>query len=367
MCALRAIAVGMVLASCSAAGQEPMRWKLGPAFRQQLVEPVGLTWKDRGLRDGLVRLSETHGVSVFLDRRIDPDQQLTLTARDKPLGDLLAEIAAAAVAATTNLGSVVYIGPKSAAAQVATIAALRRQDAGRLPKEAQARVLKAQPWQSEELAQPRNILEELAQQASLRVVNAELIPLDVWPAVRVPPLAWTDRMTLLLIGFDLTFDFEEQGKTIRLVPAPAAAVIEKTHAVRGSVTHMASELRRVLPEVQTRIEQGKLVVLASEEDHDRIDRLLSGQSIPAKPKPGAAEKLYSMEVGNEPAGKVVKSIADSLGKELKYDAGVLKKLKQPIDLKLKDASLDFLLESTLKPLGLTYQLTEKALEIVPSN
>ncbi|MBW8883954.1 MAG: hypothetical protein JF612_04080, partial [Planctomycetia bacterium] len=57
-------------------------------------------------------------------------------------------------------------------------------------------------------------------------------------------------------------------------------------------------------------------------------------------------------------------IAKSVGKELRYDADVLEKLKQRVTFDLKDATLDHLLETTLKPLGLRYRVTEKDLEIV---
>jgi len=61
---------------------------------------------------------------------------------------------------------------------------------------------------------------------------------------------------------------------------------------------------------------------------------------------------------------VVRKVAESLGKEPKYERLVLEKLKQPVKLEVKDVTLDYLLETTLKPLGLTYRITDDALEIV---
>ena len=62
----------------------------------------------------------------------------------------------------------------------------------------------------------------------------------------------------------------------------------------------------------------------------------------------------------------MRTVAVQLGKELKYDANVLAKLKQNVPLSVKEVTLDELLTTVLKPLGLSYKLTEEALEIVPA-
>src|SRR5581483_7227994 len=104
------LAAGL-LAGSVAVAQQPA-WKTGAAFTRQLRENVEyVAWQDRALRDGLDRLSQTYGVAIFLDRRIDPDQKLDFTARELPLEAVWQQLAAAAHAETAVIGSVVYIGP----------------------------------------------------------------------------------------------------------------------------------------------------------------------------------------------------------------------------------------------------------------
>src|SRR5436190_8425722 len=79
-----AVLIGFMLAASIAVAQEPASWKTGPAFRRQLDAIENVAWPDSVLRDGLVRLSQAYGVAVFLDRRIDPGQSVTLTVRDAP-------------------------------------------------------------------------------------------------------------------------------------------------------------------------------------------------------------------------------------------------------------------------------------------
>ena len=61
---------------------------------------------------------------------------------------------------------------------------------------------------------------------------------------------------------------------------------------------------------------------------------------------------------------MLKTVANSLGKELKYDAALLDKLKRSVSFTVKDVTLDELMKKTLDPLGLTYKLDEKGLEVV---
>jgi len=356
-------------ACCGALGaQEPAPWKTGAAFRQQLAATrMGVTWSERALRDAWAGVSLELDVAVFIDRRIDPGQLIGLSLRDQPAEEVLRQLAAAGQAEWRSVGPVVYVGPADAAAKLPTLAALRRQDAERLPAEARLRLLKVQAWKWDELAEPRRLLDELAKQAGVAVSNAETIPHDLWPAVSLPPLAWTDRLSLLLAGFDLTFEVADQGKTVRPVPFPETVLLERSYTPRGPAAAAAAQLRRSVPEAEIRVAQGKLVVSGLQEAHEKIELLLSAPSGPktkgAKSKP--AEQRYTLTVGkNDPAGAVMRKIAETLGKELKYDEAVLQKLKQNVTLSVKDVTLDELLTATLKPLGLTYKLTSDALEIV---
>lgn len=356
---------GFVFFVGTAVAQEPPNWKVGTAFTTQLKETVDVDWRDRTLRGGLVNLSQTYGVVTFLDRRIDPDRPITASIHDQPLDKWLELIAHAAQAEISLIGPVVYVGPPEAVKELATLAALRRQDATKRNVAAKARLLKAAAWQWNELAQPRELLRELGQQAEVKFENPELVPLDVWPKVQLPPLPWVDRATLLLFGFGLTYEFNSDGTAARLIPIPSSLVLEKRYNPRGGATELAAQLRRVMPEAQIRVEQSQLIVAARQEDHDKIDRLLTGQSVTIpKPAKGGGEKLYSIQVPNQPAGNVIQTIANKLGKQPRFSPAVAEKLRKPVEFEVKDVTLGLLLEKTLKPLGLTFRLSENVLEVI---
>lgn len=355
------------VASSGASAQPASGWKTGPQFRQQLDSPLSLTWSERQLRDGLANLSQSVGVAIFLDRRIDPNQTLQLSSTNEPLQQVLARIGGQAKARVTAVGPCVYLGPAESADKLSTLAAIRRNDVAALPADARQRLLRTQAWQWSELAEPRQLLADLAQQASVTIQNPERIGHDLWPAQSLPPLPWVDRLSLLVAGFGLTFEIDPSGFAIRLVPMPESVVLEKTYTTRGDAADLALQLKRIVPQAKIRTEAGKLHVAAAQDDHEKIERLLSGQSVKTtkavKPGPGGGEKRYTLTVENQPAGAVLKTVANNLGKELKYDAALLDTLRRTVSFKATDVTLDDLLKQTLDPLGLTFKIDDKSLEV----
>jgi hypothetical protein len=353
----------LALATCNVCGQEPA-WKTGTALRKQLETPLSLTWGDRELRGALESLGKNTGVTIFLDRRIDPNRKLTLSAADEPLRTLLLRVAEQVEAGVSLVGSVVYVGPKSTASKLLALAALRRQEAGKLPADLRIRLSKSEVWSWNDLAEPRQLLVDLAERGGVRVANPELIPHDLWPAVNWPAMPWTERMTLLLAGFDLTYETAGAG-VIRLIPLPKEVVFEKTYTPRGDADRVAADLRRTVPAAKIVIEGRTLRVSGAAEDHERIDRLLRGESVTTtKVTPG--QKRYTLTVENKPAGAVLKTLATQLGKELKYDPALAERLQTAVSLQVKEVPLEELLDKTLGPLGLAYRVSEKAMEVVPA-
>ena len=77
------------------------------------------------------------------------------------------------------------------------------------------------------------------------------------------------------------------------------------------------------------------------------------------------EKLYTLHTSEQPAGEVVRKIAGDLGKGSSTTRASLNQLKQPVKLDLEEVTIDYLLETILKPLKLTYRITDEAVEDRP--
>lgn len=359
----RLAAAWFCAAFASTLSAQEIAWKTGPALRKELQSPLSLVWEERAAREGLANLANNTGVAILLDRRLDPDRKLDLAVKDEPLQLVLLRVAEQVHGGVALVGSVVYLGPKETSTKLATVAAIRRQEVQPFANATKARLVRSQAWQWDELAEPRTLLLQLAEQGGVRVANADAIPHDLWPAASWPAMPWTERMTLLLAGFDMTFEYADDGATIRLVPLPEELTIERTYTHRGDAQDAAAQLRRLTPAAKIAVSGQRLHVVASAEDHDKIDRLLKGERVPTtQVTPG--EKRYTVTAENQPAGAVLKTVARQLGKELKYDPSITQKLRSNVSLSVKDAPLAELLGKTLGPLGLTYKLTDEALEII---
>ena len=207
-------------------------WKTGPALRKVLDAPISLVWGDREARGAFDSLSRSTGVAIFLDRRVDPGHLLTLKVANEPLRTVLQSAAGQVDAGVALVGAVVYVGPKATAGKLLALATLRQQETGKLPAEVRLRLTKSAAWSWGEPAEPRQLLNDLATRGGVRVENPELVPHDLWPAATWPALAWTERMTLVLAGFELTYELKDSG-TIRLVSLPERLVFERTYTPQG--------------------------------------------------------------------------------------------------------------------------------------
>jgi hypothetical protein len=135
------------------------------------------------------------------------------------------------------------------------------------------------------------------------------------------------------------------------------------HTLPTDAANIAAQVQRLFPTLKMDRSGNRLTVVATLDEHDKIDELLkTGQTktVTKVPRP----KTYSLTVKNQAAGAVVNTVAKQLGKEFKYDPSLRDKLKENVSFSVKDVSLEELLTKTLKPLGLSYKLTETVIEIV---
>ena len=113
--------------------------------------------------------------------------------------------------------------------KAADIGRLAREDLARLPTAVRSNWLKAAAWQWEDLVTPRELFEQLATQGNVKLLGLDRVPHDLWAAAQLAPLPLVDRFTLLAAEFDLTFEFQDEGQTVKLVPWPEKVVIERQY------------------------------------------------------------------------------------------------------------------------------------------
>jgi hypothetical protein len=307
-------------------------------------------------------LATSQRIAIWLDRRVDPGHEVDLAVDDSTLDEALQRVGSAIGGGVSYVGSVAYLGSQPVTAKLATLAALRRDEVKLLPSAARTRFASSSAWTWEELATPRELLGQLAQQADTKVLNIQLIPHDLWPAGDLPAMPLTDRMTLLLAGFDLTFDIARDGSAIRLTPMPAEAVIERSYSPRRSLNAAETAVTTGFPSVGVKKAAARLVIIGTFEEHEAIDRLLRGEPIRrVEATPGS--KRFDLRVENQPIGAIVKAVADREKLQLRVEPALQSRLQQLISLDVKQMTLDELLDRALLSTGITHRIEAGVLEL----
>jgi hypothetical protein len=343
--------------STAAPAADPPALLTGEAFQKELEGNIDIFWKDkRGLRDALAKLSETKRMAIILDRRVDPDQPIELTVSDVSLEQALRQIASRMKMGVTFFDSMVYFGPESVTYRMGTVAAIADDRAASAKKTLPA-------VNTDALATPRELLEAWAVASKVKLHHPELVPHDLWPALRFPAQSAASRATLLLAGFDLAIEFSPDGTHARVIPMPEQPTLTRSYAGGGNPSDRAAQITKQFPRTEVKAESGKIVVTGSAEDHDYIARLLSGKKI-RRTEVGVAQKVYTLEVTNQPLGGVAKALADKVNVPVEFDDAVRDKLEQRISFSVKDATLEELFKAMLAKTGLDFEFIEGKVRII---
>lgn len=322
------------------------------------------SWSATPLAEALGELSRSQRVAIRLDRRVDPEQPLSLTIEALALEAAVERIAHRRQLEVSWFGPLVYLGPRPAARRLRTLTALRADEAARLSADRRRAFSQEEPWRWDNLATPRDLCQWLADEAHLRLESVDALPHDLWAAADLPPLSWIDRLTLVTNEFDLTFQFTEGGAAVRLLPIVEPVRIERRYPGGRQPEELAERYARLAPEAEVQRSGGKVVVRGRIEDHER---LTARPKPPPSGKPG--KEVYTMRVHNQPLSAVLDKLREQLGLELRIDQAALRQagvsLDERVSFGTEEATLDELLTAVLKPAGLTYRGEGKAFEIVP--
>lgn len=363
--ALRIVAAGVCVffaaQSLAVRADEGVKWKTGSDLAKALRAPLDRTGNDKPVGESLTALGRATGVAMLLDRRVDPNQVVSIDAHGISLGDELKRLSNSLQLGVGTIGPVQYFGPPATAARVEALSELRRREASSSGHKAW---LKTAPSGWDDLAEPRELAQAIAADAGAKINNPEAVPHDVWAAWSGPPLSHADRLTLILAGFDLTFALRDDGSEVQIVPAPEQLAFERTYEVTGTIASVSNELKRLLPDVKVQASSGKSIrVTATAEQHAKVVDLLSGKPTTTKSVVVPGEKVYTFKAENQLIGVMVQTLAKERGLKVQASEAIVEKLKQRGTVEVEKASFEAALKKVLDPVGIKYKLTEKTLEL----
>jgi hypothetical protein len=313
-----------------------------PAAAVDLDAPITATWSGISLRDWAGRVSETAGLPVLVDRRLDPDASIRLDCRDEPLHVVLFRGATLAGGEVATLRSSVRIVPAGRADVARRAEAARMARLASLPSRQRSAIDTQMPWQWPAGARPRDLVAAAATKAGIAVEGVDMVPHDHLPARTLPEITLAEGLDLLLADFDLRIDWQAAPTTSR-VPTGRIVAIDAGLPPPAD-TAMASKPDAAKPATPKR----------------------SGRRPPSTPKGVANEHTYSLQVA-APLDELLSAIATRLALKLELDRESLTRSGiapgEIVRATVKNASRDELLDTILDPLGLDWKIDGKTLRV----
>lgn len=318
-----------------------------PAGEAVLDRPVTATWSGISLREWAGRVSETAGLPVLVDRRLDPDTTIRLECREEPLLDVLERVAAVANAEVARLRSSVVIVPLGLATVVARAEKARESRVASLPTRQRAVLDRQMPWQWPAGARPRDLVAAAATKAGITLEGTAKVPHDHLPATSLADLTLAEGLDLLLTAYDLRVDWQA------------------AHAAAGSTT--------------SRVPTGRIIAIAAglppaaattTAGTPPAARPAAGKQprrpSPDRPKPATDKQTFSLQVA-APLEELLTVIAARLGLKLDLDHESLSRCgiapREIVRATVKDASRDELLDAILGPLSLQWTIIDDTLRV----
>lgn len=333
-------------------------WLTGLKFRQALEAPADYA-TEKPLRAALASLAEAHRTAVLLDRRVDPGQGQRFTLRGASLREVFTQLARRNEASMCVVGSVVYIGPPETVDVLATVVEIRREEVRKFTSSQRAKLLRTAAMSWPRLSTPRELIEQLEEETKLRVVGKENVPHDLWPEGSLPPLDVAQRLSLLLAGFHVSFEWAADGSAVRLTKMPDKPELIRRYPAGRSAATLARQLQARYPDATVTAVGSNIQVAGLWEVHDAVERLLNGESVRSPQPETGGQKTYTLTVANKPVGSLMKALSQQLGRPVEFDTNdplVVRRLSQNASVSVKEASLDELLKAVLEPVSLKYEL-----------
>lgn len=326
----------------------------------KLQQRVTVQWQNVPLRQALNRLSQSQRLCIWIDRRVDPSQEVTLTMRDVPLAKLIEEVVQQIEGGFVATGDLLYVGPPDIVRDLRTLLAIRRTEIEQLPRATQARLLRRNNTGLPRLTDSRAVVRQLTEAAGVALENPAALPHDLWPALQLTTMAVADQLSIVLAGFDLAWELDDAGRTMTIVPIERPVILRRLYSQEQIAKLPAEHLQGV--EIVAGRNRDQVGIAARAETHE----LLSGRPRSnGKRRQKADRQVFSLRVEQQPVGKIVEQIAAQLGKQVELRMEAKSAFDKRVSFDVREATLDALLEAACRPAGLQAEIDGDVVRIAP--
>jgi hypothetical protein len=351
-----------------------IQWATGSEFRRQLAKDVRVTWRGVPLRDALDRLAKLHRTAIFLDRHVNPGQRISLETKGATVQRTIEQLADRLELGTAYVGPVIYIGPRYVCDRLSTLTVKRNDEVKTMSAKTKRIWRRRSAWGWPRLAEPRQILVQLASTHGIDIKNDQAIPYDVWRSESLPPMTLPEKLTLLLSGFQMSYGFDQDG-TVMLKRFPSAVAIKRSYTLPNDES-LRDRIHGEFPQAHIEIDGRQLMIESTIEDHWRVAEMLGIRTRPWESSTDSAEtsttdvgdsnQRYTLKIVNQRLADILKAMAKQLDLEVDFSSDVEANLQQLVSISVHQVTIDELLDTILKPANLAHQRTGTKLRILPA-
>lgn len=370
---LIAFFLGILLCEGLFAAETP--WRTGAKFQSELNAAFSATWRNVELREVLQRIGQDRQIAILLDRRVDPNATWTVEFTQPSLRGDFAELARKFHGDVSEAENVVYLGPIDSCRKLRTLIALRSEELSssesRISKDRQQRWRKPRSVTWSDLDSPREILHRLAQELDVTLKNPSRIEHDLWAGAVLPEVTGVEAISLILIQFHLTFQWQDHGAAIELVSIPESVRISRTYKFRGTSSEKTlTDWKASWPDAEFQLVKGGIVVQATVEEHEEIAaiRMERTKNRPTETQQPLNRQKFALKVRDVSARDVMTELEKSeitfeFDEEQLKGAGI--DLNTFVEFDVQSVSAEELLHALFDPLDVAFVMNGSKVTLSP--
>ncbi|MDA7878989.1 hypothetical protein N9B09_01815 [bacterium] len=333
-------------------------WLSNEALSDHNSLPISVMWRDAELKDRLMRFSKNQRVAIFLDRRIDPSTIINLTSNNVTTEQFLLGIAKQAELGICQIEDVYYLGPKKTANSLAANSESILKAANKFGKRTQLRWNMNGAVLTEPIVEPKQLLIELAKANDIKIEGLAGLPHDLWSGLDLPASSLACRLSLLLAGFDKSFQFKGTGKTIEIVNFKPATQVTQTFGDINDPSSVSKLLRKEFKSLKFSTRRNQISI-TGEPDSVGLAGMRAIES--QKPEMVTGSTTTFSLTTRAARGAIFATAAQRVQLKFSYDKtnpAVSKALKEPVAIQAVNEPLHRLLEMTIQDSPLTFKVTD---------
>ena len=334
-------------------------WLTGRQLDLHLQKPISASWTDSPIKSRLLNFAHQQKVGIFVDRRIDTEQLVSITSGDVSIEQFLWQVAAQGGWGICRLDDFFYLGPPETTATLPILWQQMKAETRKRSQDYEVAWSKRSEFELDEIFIPAEVIQELSRQHEFAVTSGKL-PHDVWLPVDLPANSLDGQVGILVVGFNQWFTRSRNGKDVELIEFPE---IERGQIEIGPIENareMLKELRKNYPTCRLGISGKTLRATGTPAELVKVRAEIVRTN--GQPDVKDGEQRFTLTT-KAARGRILATIAQQTGNKLEFAPDLAAVLQEHIEIKVTDVTLEELLQTVLEGTDAKYTLGNGKLKI----